>query len=141
MVQLIYASRAIDGMNVEMVEQILAASRRNNLQDNITGVLCFNRSYFLQCLEGPRDAVSRTYARIVKDERHADPVLLGYHEIAERAFSSWTMGYIPELQISREITQRFANSREFRPLEMSGESALAMLKHLYSIPAPERDVA
>jgi hypothetical protein len=69
------------------------ASIKNNSEANITGMLCCDGRYFLQCLEGSRLAVNRTYSKILSDPRHGNVVLLSYGEVASRHFSEWAMGY------------------------------------------------
>ncbi|MFT6154311.1 MAG: hypothetical protein ACJA1X_001663 [Bermanella sp.] len=52
--RLVYASTISENFNCDDIEGILAVARKNNKQNNITGMLCFNRKYFLQCLKGSR---------------------------------------------------------------------------------------
>jgi hypothetical protein len=70
---------------------ILAASKRNNGIDGITGILlCDGRSY-LQVLEGPQDSVTATYARICADARHSDIMVISDQLIEQRDFAYWSM--------------------------------------------------
>lgn len=64
LIRLIYASLVSGRINTEDIEQILAASRRNNLVDGVTGMLCHGNSRFLQCLEGDEAKVDKIYSRI-----------------------------------------------------------------------------
>ena len=68
---------------------ILEVSRANNARDDLTGVLLFCNNSVVQCLEGSREAVSQTYARIVRDKRHQNPLLVDYRDISARLFSNW----------------------------------------------------
>ncbi|MBD1581056.1 BLUF domain-containing protein [Pseudoalteromonas sp. S16_S37] len=128
--RLIYASTIGDNFSQHTIEDILESARHNNLRHNITGVLCFNCSYFLQCLEGARTEVNETYKRILNDERHQNVVMLDYREIDSREFSDWTMGYIPSSTISIPINLKFSEASEFNPYAMSGASAYMMLLEL-----------
>ena len=130
LIRLIYASRVQGSMSTEDVAQILETSRHNNSKSNITGLLCFNHKYFLQCLEGSRAKVNELYQRILHDNRHGDILLLSYGEVSERHFSQWSMGYIPATQITEDITLRFSGGSEFNPYEMAGPSADAMMVEL-----------
>jgi hypothetical protein len=76
LVSLIYASIPEEGFSKEDIEDILTKSKKNNERDDITGMLCFNHNYFLQCLEGSRESVNRTYSRICNDNRHKEMVIL-----------------------------------------------------------------
>lgn len=127
LVRLVYASRATDQMQTNDIVAILESAKRNNSKLGVTGMLIFNSSYFLQCLEGPRMAVNHIYQKIANDRRHAQPVLLDYREISERRFHQWTMGYIGEDKFLADHLMRFSGSDQFNPFEMSGESAHSLL--------------
>lgn len=74
------------------VERILAASRRNNAAEGVTGALLFNRDIFAQVLEGPPAAVERTFERIQRDPRHDAVMVLEAGPAGEgRAFADWSM--------------------------------------------------
>jgi len=78
LIRLVYASRstfspgeAHQGLDPS-VARILAKSRKNNAERGIVGGLFFGDGCFLQCLEGPDEAVDRLYERIRADSRHRD---------------------------------------------------------------------
>lgn len=68
-----------------------------------------------------------TYNTILNDVRHTDIVLLRYKNITQRAFTDWSMGYVPDTALSGEINLQYSDSIEFVPYEMSGESAHQMI--------------
>lgn len=132
LVNMIYVSRTDPTFNPDDIAQILESSARNNARKGITGILAFNSSVFLQCLEGSRSAVNAAYHAILNDKRHHSPVLLAYDQIHQRRFPQWAMGYIGENLFSQEILLRYSNSVEFKPYELSGESAVCLLTELAS---------
>lgn len=67
--RLVYASTISESFTPDDIESILIAARKNNIKTNVTGILCFNRKYFLQCLEGSRTAVNKTYHHILNDPK------------------------------------------------------------------------
>ncbi len=79
-----------DGADLAM---ILEQSRHNNAIDGVTGLLWSDGAHFLQVFEGPTTRVETTYARIGKDVRHYDIVLLHNQRIAERQFGGWSMAH------------------------------------------------
>lgn len=134
--RLVYASTISEDFNCDDIEGILAVARKNNKQNNITGMLCFNRKYFLQCLEGSRTNVNNAYHKILNDNRHSRIVMLDYKEITMREFSDWAMGYMPESSLTAPTNLKYSGKSEFIPYEMSGESAHQMmlaLKDLKSV--------
>lgn len=70
---------------------ILAVSDRNNRRDGLTGGLLVTTTQFLQVLEGARQDLDRTLARIDKDPRHQNLRILNRHSIETRLFGNWTM--------------------------------------------------
>jgi hypothetical protein len=130
LVRLIYASRPITEATPEMVKQIIAAAQQNNPALGITGILCFNAEYFLQCLEGDRKSVNELYTKILNDERHTDTALLHYEEIYERDFSEWSMGYVPYTKALKPLILKYSGSQEFNPYSMHGRSAYNLLLSL-----------
>lgn len=91
-IQLIYVSDLVPGQEVAL-PSILATSVRRNAEDNITGMLLYAGGNIMQVLEGDEEAVHRTYARIDKDYRHRNTLVLSEEEITERSFPDWRMGY------------------------------------------------
>lgn len=93
MYRLLYISSARGVVTGAQLEDILRTSRRNNAADGITGLLVTGGPRFLQALEGERDRVERTYARIAADQRHCALVRLASGKVAARTFNGWAMGH------------------------------------------------
>ena len=92
--QLIYASRPF-GYDDLTLTSILMQARKNNARNGITGALICRDDLCLQILEGPRDLVTSTFSRILRDERHVDVVNLLSSEIHRRLFPEWSMRHDP----------------------------------------------
>ncbi len=92
--QLIYTSRPF-GFDDLALMNILMVSRENNKRDNITGSLICREDMYLQMLEGPRAAVTSAYARILRDNRHAEVVGLWSGDAQQRLFPEWSMRHDP----------------------------------------------
>ncbi|BFM17453.1 BLUF domain-containing protein [Maricurvus nonylphenolicus] len=134
--RLVYTSSVTDNFSPNDIENILEIARKNNQANNVTGMLCFNRKFFLQCLEGSRSKVNETYHSILNDNRHQRIIMLDYKEISARNFSEWSMGYMPESSLTSPVNIKFSGTPEFNPYEMSGESAhLMMLALKETIPS------
>ena len=91
MLQVTYISTARPELPVSAVDEILAASRRNNGSAGLTGLLLYDGYRFLQALEGEPALVSKTFDRIKADPRHRAVVMLSSRDITERAFGQWSM--------------------------------------------------
>ncbi|SBS35609.1 Blue light-and temperature-regulated antirepressor YcgF [Marinomonas aquimarina] len=132
-VRLIYASRATAAFQPSSIQSILQAARRNNSQNGVTGVLCFNQLGFLQCLEGKRSDVNRTFERILRDPRHDHAEIICYRYTDQREFENWNMGYLQNNQVMRDLLMRNTGSTEFLPLTLIPEDAFAILKDVRNI--------
>ncbi|MEN7529631.1 MULTISPECIES: BLUF domain-containing protein [unclassified Cupriavidus] len=130
LVRLLYASRAAVPLTAEVLDAILDTSLARNPPNGITGVLCHSNSVFLQALEGSREAVSRLYLNIGRDARHKEVVLLHYEEIAERAFSGWSMGRVNANKINAAMLLKYSAQGELDPYRMPGAASLALMKEL-----------
>jgi hypothetical protein len=91
--RLIYFSEERD-VGVHGVLRILDEARAGNTGSEITGVLAFDRRWFLQCLEGSRDAVTRKFLAIARDPRHSGVTLVAFEDVGERLFPDWSMGAV-----------------------------------------------
>lgn len=130
LVRLLYASRASETLTAEVIDHILAASRKGNPALGITGLLCHSGDIFMQVLEGGRDAVSLLYSNISRDPRHRDVVLLQYEEITERRFAGWTMGQVNLARVNPSILLKYSERPVLDPYAVSGKVSMALLEEL-----------
>ena len=107
--RVLYCSRNTIQGSPEQVEAeirgILAASRRNNGRDGITGGLLFSDGCFAQVLEGPVAAVEEAFERIQCDERHSEVTVLQAGPIERRDFPDWSMAFTGTLSPGSQLDQ------------------------------------
>jgi hypothetical protein len=89
---IVYVSTACNALAVVELESLLRSARDANLENSITGILLFDDGNFMQCFEGPTDAVYSTYDRIKASRQHKDIIELMDDRVAGRSFKSWEMG-------------------------------------------------
>ncbi len=130
LVRLLYVSRLADPTKPEVINDILADSRKHNPELGITGILCYGAGIFLQAIEGGRAQVSELYNHICKDKRHKDVVLLHFEEIHERRFGGWTMGQVNLAKLNTSIVLKYSERPELDPYAVSGKVSLALLEEL-----------
>lgn len=130
LVRLLYASRSAEPLTPEVVDAILASSRKLNLTQGITGLLCYSGDIFMQVLEGGRETVSQLYNAISRDPRHRDVVLLQYEEITERRFAGWTMGQVNLCRVNPSILLKYSERPVLDPYAVSGKVSIALLEEL-----------
>ena len=130
LVRLLYVSRAVDPEAANETHSILDSARTHNLNNGITGILCYGGGLYLQAVEGGRAQVNELYGHIVRDQRHKDVVLLDYQEITERRFGGWTMGQVNLAKLNTSIVLKYSEKPELDPYSVSGAVSLALLEEL-----------
>lgn len=91
--QLVYISSASRKFTAPQLVELLELSRERNLACGVTGLLLFINGNFIQLLEGEKEAVHATFARIQADERHRGVNTLWDAPCEHRDFPDWTMGF------------------------------------------------
>jgi len=125
LLQLIYVSRPF-GFDAYALDTILITARYNNSRQMITGALVCRDDLYLQLLEGPEDAVRRTYDHILRDDRHVEISLICEAQVSERMFPAWDMKHDPvkTWMWSREDVERGV------PKTATRDEALTIFKRL-----------
>jgi hypothetical protein len=130
MVKMIYASVIAEDCGPQDVNDILQVSRKHNEENGITGILCYDGTYFVQWIEGARDKVNTLYGTILHDQRHRNVVILEYAEIAKREFGSWSMAYVSTANADQKTIFKYCAKGTFNPYSMSPESVRLLLLDL-----------
>lgn len=130
LIRLTYRSVQHPSVSDVDIRSILVTARRNNPRHGITGFLAYTATGFLQALEGPRDAVNRAYAAILRDARHSDAVILGYGAVDCRLFQAWTMGYVALGAADRSLLMRYASDADGSLMSVSPGGAELLLQEL-----------
>jgi hypothetical protein len=89
---LVYVSVRKSNCTEQEIEKILTACKKKNGTLDITGVLLYSNTHFVQYLEGPYKEIISLYDIIKNDDRHKNAVLISSAPIQERSFPSWQMG-------------------------------------------------
>jgi hypothetical protein len=111
--QVVYCSRAAQGIDEAAVAGIVASSKRHNPARAITGLLVYGSGVFFQWLEGPRAEVTQLMALLHDDPRHHDIVPLSEsEEVRERLFPAWDMEQVEAGDIRAVLEDALANARD-----------------------------
>lgn len=90
---IVYLSSTNATLSDVELEALLLDARSFNESVNVTGVLLYNGSAFLQYFEGESDACAEVFRRIRASSRHHSIHTLVDAEIPARYFSSWAMAF------------------------------------------------
>ena len=135
--QLTYISSRNSNCTSEEIEKILVSYQKNNPSLDITGVLLYSDSKFIQMVEGNSKVILELYDKIKLDNRHCNAVMISYGLIKERTFPSWHMGnrkiegskidFKTEISTEDEVT--FYNMLSGK--EESGAKVIGLLKNSF----------
>jgi hypothetical protein len=93
LIHIIYASAESTITMKDELLDLLEKSRKNNLNEGITGMLLHIEGSFFQILEGEEKSVEKLFELICRDQRHHKITVIIKESIAERAFSEWSMAF------------------------------------------------
>ena len=122
-------------MSSDDLEALLISARSENLQNGITGVLLCSGGQFLQCFEGPDDAVRETYERIRRSRMHKDLIVYMDSAVPVRAFDNWAMGCAMPTpsELLTLATAEWNATSDATPFSPSSPPGLGMLKFFWSM--------
>ena len=115
--RILYTSRAMPGITMKDVYDIIRVSHNRNSQCGITGGLLFIDGHFIQMMEGLPASIDTRFEKIRQDGRHQDIVIRQETDVVTPVFcDDWmalrdgskidpsvlaTHGYVPSLPIDQ----------------------------------------
>ena len=142
LVQLVYYSRNLltddDKGQLKLLREILSIARQKNVERDVTGYLIFDKSWFIQILEGDRAQVRATYERIARDPRHTGVTLLDTKPVRQRTFSQWSMGGAMRNLDQQEVFLEHGISGQVDPTKLTAAKIVALAADLAALEARKR---
>ena len=135
--QLVYVSNRKANCTQEEIEKILESCKKNNPPLNITGVLLYSDTKFIQLVEGEYKVINDLYNRIKTDPRHDQTRLISMGSIQTKAFPSWHMGArkIAGNEVDFKTSISTADKETFNSLltgnQEDGAKVLGLLKKFF----------
>lgn len=129
-----YVSTAVGRLTTEVLEQVLTEAREFNAEHGVTGVLLHDEGNFMQYVEGPAEAMTAVYQRILESREHTAIIELTNARVARRAFTDWTMGCTtaPASTLLALSTARWRAS--FAALDrQSADEGVALLRNFWRL--------
>ena len=126
--RLIYISRVEAKIKKADIVTLMSKSKKNNLENHLSGMLLFGRGSFLQVLEGEPEALNKTFFKIAADGRHTDLRLIDFHMIEKRLFSNWSMKLfsLEEFSISDDLLPS-EEETDYYPFSMDIDQCMEIL--------------
>lgn len=128
--RLTYASRTSANVDEAELKAILSKAQKNNALMGITGMLFFNKQYFLQSIEGPRTYINQLLMKLMADNRHYDLQILESIDIETRIWPQWAMNYATPSKSNTAIYLKYSNTTSFNPFLLSASAATNFLNEM-----------
>lgn len=104
---LCYISKQKDSLSSSNLEDLFQFVVETNTTLNISGVLLHNNNFFLQVLEGDKDSIQDLFAKIRRDQRHHELLLILNQKVDNRIFNNYEATF--SVLKSREDIERLNN--------------------------------
>lgn len=91
--RLLYRSKATNTLGSLHLFNMLSEARAKNASLGITGHLLYTEEVFVQCIEGPPEAIASLWESLQRDPRHHDIELLARGPLENRRFTDWSMAF------------------------------------------------
>lgn len=134
---LVYHSKAVIDFNRYALQALLLTARQHNARHDITGMLLYADGHFIQVLEGEKPVIDELYQHIQNDSRHIKVRKIYEHDIEERAFAEWSMGF---KELTRQEYRNISNlslflSEQNQELELTATDIYQLLTRFRQDPA------
>lgn len=136
--RLIYVSKATKQVSFESIQEICKKSAISNKKLGITGLLIFNRKYFIQLIEGDRSALSQVMFKIYENPLHYDIELIDFSPAESRMFTYFGAKMFAESNVCQELFFRYTSSVDFNPYQINSATAATLVAKLAGVEADEK---
>jgi diguanylate cyclase (GGDEF)-like protein/PAS domain S-box-containing protein len=128
----LYVSRAKDETTIKELDDMLKNAREFNLEHALTGCLLYGNGYFMQLLEGRKEAIDSLMLKIYNDKRHAEVTTIMKGFIKKRLFDNCSMAFRDINTTNEEQELEVLCRKELTLKELSDDPRLcyAILKGL-----------
>ena len=88
-----YLSKEAEALKDSELERLFKFIVTMNPTLNISGALLYNNNFFLQVLEGKKEIIKELFAKIRKDKRHKDILMILDQKIENRIFENYEANF------------------------------------------------
>lgn len=125
--RVVFRSEVAPGVTKEHIKSIMAASQAKNPARNISSVLCFNTTHFLEILEGPHRVVDALYSKILTDTRHRNVQTVIKEEVDARLCDGWSMLFLGNEPSMIDLYRGHCGCDHFAPDTMEASDIMSFL--------------
>lgn len=106
MLEIIYESKASEGVGAADLFNIIQKSADNNAQAGLTGFLIFSHDRFFQVIEGPKERIVDLMQRLEQDPRHQSIRVVDQRTITQTSFPQWRMKRLMPAETLKQMDEQ-----------------------------------
>jgi len=89
-----YVSSVNPNLTEDDIQEVLKYTRNWNNNNGITGILLYSDGNFFQVLEGEKEVLKSLLAKIMKDNRHHNVMVIFEKEVSQTKFDNYQSDFI-----------------------------------------------
>ena len=132
LVQLIYISVPVAGAT-DSIAKSIARFRAKNAADSINTVVLATDDFFLQLIEGPREAVCALYNKISHDPLHSRVTLVRFQEVRKAEFADCAMIYLHDPTVCAEHIEDVCSLTRVNCTQITSTTASSIMRRTAAV--------
>ena len=112
------------------LNNLVKQADRNNIDQGVGGCLVHVDDYFIQVMEGPRGAISDTYNRIARDQRHSEVHIVHTGPAITRKFAAPTLAAFDISSDDNPVFAKYRVQPRFCPYQMAPHALSDLIEQI-----------
>lgn len=114
----------------QAIAALQATAVERNRTNSLSGMLLYDDQWFVQTLEGELATLEESFAKISKDPRHSNIVIVSKKPVLVRLFGEWSMGFATPTSETMPLFGKHWYNKGLNPGSMSEDDILDLMEAL-----------
>ncbi len=124
-----YISTAVKDLPYKEIQDLFDHARKNNIKNDVKGILLYSEGNFFQVLEGDKEYVLPLFSKIEEDPRHHTIIQVVGKEISQGSFDGYEFDVVTEKnKYDRNLLQEY-----LEPLDGMDEKVQDVVKNILEV--------
>ncbi|MFC6859078.1 BLUF domain-containing protein [Zunongwangia atlantica] len=102
-----YVSSENDRMEENHIEILFSQTQRNNMANDISGILLYSQGNFFQVIEGNAITIKELFKKIENDDRHRNLFRVFNREIKQDQYDDYCCDFLTKYNQSEELNENY----------------------------------
>ena len=112
------------------LNNLVKQADRHNIEQGVGGCLIHVDDFFIQVMEGPRGAISETFHRIARDERHHEVHIVHAAPAVTRQFTVPTLAAFDIASDTNPVFAKYRVRPQFCPYQMAPHALSDLIEQI-----------